>query len=316
MKLTRLLEAGMRLRRRVLCRDRYKTPSTSVRGTQAAAGAAGQLSAASVLGQAASLLRGGVPSSRVWAVLAADGIRPPKPEGPEWRVVLAAWRLAEESGAPFAAVLERLAEALRSLDRLAERRAVLLAGPRSTIRLVAALPLVALATGALLGFDPLPVLLSPSGAILIALGLVLLALGVWWARAIVTRLERVDYVAGLECELAWIALGGGVPPGVALRRVADCADAASAEWVQLDRLRRDGPVVAVCSAAATLGTPVGPLLLAEAEAARGRAQSDLERAAERLGVHVLLPLAICVLPSFVLLGVTPVLLSVLGGVTG
>ena len=35
--------------------------------------------------------------------------------------------------------------------------------------------------------------------------------------------------------------------------------------------------------------------------------------AERLGVRVLLPLGACVLPAFVLLGVVPVLMAVLGG---
>lgn len=311
-----LAEVGSRLRRMVPrggSRESVRAPDG---GAKTAAAAEAQGSAASLLTRAVSLLRGGVPSSRVWAILAADGIKPPKPEGPEWRVILSAWRLAEESGAPLAAALERLAEALRSLERVSERREVLLAGPRSTVRLVAALPVVALVFGAILGFDPLPVVLSPLGAILIFLGVGLLALGVKWARALTARLERVDCVAGLEYELVWIALGGGAPPEVALRRVADCADAARAEWVQLDRLRRDGPVAAVFAQSEAPGTPVGPLLLREAEAARARSQSDLESAAERLGVQVLLPLAVCVLPSFVLLGVMPVLLAVLGGVLG
>ena len=316
MALTRLAEAGRRLRR-LVHRGDGRAPTVNPEGRPPTVSApVNQLSASSVLSRAVSLLRGGVPSSRVWAALATDGIRPPTPDSAEWRVVLAAWHLAEESGAPLAAVLERLAEALRALDRVAERRGVLLAGPRSTIRLVASLPVVALVFGAMLGFDPLPVVMSPFGAMLIGLGVGLLLLGVRWARALISRLERVDCVAGLEFELAWIALGGGAPPGVALRRVADCADAARAEWVQLERLRRDGPVVAVFAAAESLGTPVGPLLLSEAEAARARAQSELEGAAERLGVQVLLPLAICVLPSFVLLGVMPVLLAVLGGVVG
>lgn len=311
---SRLAQTGSRLRRMVLRRGSRESLRAPRGGAKDAAAAEEQCSAASLLTRAVSLLRGGVPSSRVWAVLAADGIKPPKPEGPEWRVILSAWRLAEESGAPLAAALERLADALRALERVSERRDVLLAGPRSTVRLVGALPVVALVLGALLGFDPLPVVLSPLGAILVSLGVGLLVLGIRWARALTASLERVDCVAGLECELAWIALGGGSPPGVALRRVADCADAARAEWVQLDRLRRDGPVAAVFTQSEALGTPVGPMLLREAEDARARAQADLESAAERLGVQVLLPLAVCVLPSFVLLGVMPVLLAVLGGV--
>jgi len=40
--------------------------------------------------------------------------------------------------------------------------------------------------------------------------------------------------------------------------------------------------------------------------------SELEQEAERLAVRILLPIAVCVLPSFIALGVMPVLLAVLG----
>lgn len=275
---------------------------------------AAELSAPGVLLRAAGLLRGGVSSARVWAVLAAEESIADRPDGPEWRVVAAANSLAAHSGAPLAATYERLATALRALDRVAERRAVLLAGPRATIRLVTGLPPAALVLGVLLGFDPVAVMLTPLGLLLLVLGGCLLAGGYLWASHLTARLARLDVVAGLECEFAWIALSGGAPPGVALRSVADHADRAGAEWVRLDRLRRDGPVQTVFAAAAALGSPVGPLLLAEAESERSRAQAELEAAAERLGVRVLLPLAVCILPSFVLLGVVPVLLAVLQGV--
>lgn len=269
------------------------------------------------------MLRGGVPASRVWrAMFAGDrsetaqgsrdlaGVR----DGPAWRVILTAWHLALASGSPLAGALDRLAAALRALDRVAERRAVLLAAPRATIRLVAALPPSALVLGVALGFDPLPVLVSPFGVLLLLSGTALLLLGMCWARWLVARLAAVDCVVGLECELLGIALAGGASPAAAVRALADRADAAGAAWVRLDELRRDGPVFAILDLATEHGTPTVPLLRAEAEAQRARALSELEAAAERLGVRILLPIGICVLPAFVLLGVMPVLLAVLGGV--
>lgn len=97
--------------------------------------------AAMVALRAAALLRGGVPLARVWEVLGEEGGAGDADahDGPAWRVIAAGWRLAEWSGAPIAVVLERIAVALTSLDRLQERRSVLLAGPRATIRLVASL---------------------------------------------------------------------------------------------------------------------------------------------------------------------------------
>ena len=281
---------------------------------------------------AATLLRGGMPGTRVWRVLGGEstatgelrqvtdhleaGADVPTAlaaaDGPEWRVLAAAWSIAEVTGAAFAPVLERLADALVALERLAERRAVLVSGPRATIRLVAALPLLSLLLGVILGFDPIGVFLSPIGAVIAVAGSALLALGVRWAHLLTARLADAAWVAGLECELTWIAISAGSSPADAMRRVVDHADAARAEWVRFAELRRNGAVSRVLRAAARAGTPAGALLLAEADAARARAMTELETAAEQLGVRMLLPIAACVLPSFVLLGVVPVLIAVLG----
>src|SRR5690606_25637408 len=97
----------------------------------------------------------------------------------------------------------------------------LLAAPRMTIRLVAWLPLASVGVGVLLGFDPLPVFLTPFGAGLLVFGLLLQLLGLQWTRKLTRQVEAQDRVAGLECELMWIALSGGAPPGRARVRVAD-----------------------------------------------------------------------------------------------
>lgn len=282
--------------------------------------------------RAAALLRGGVAAARVWRVLGEEPGAPPELvslsnrlaagesvaeslawlRGEEWRVLAAAWWLAERSGAPLAAVLERLAHALGSLERLGERRSVLLAGPRATIRLVAALPLVALMMGAVLGFDPLAALLNSTGAIIFVVGGALLGAGVQWARLLSDRLAAAELVSGLECELCWISLSGGAAPGEALLRLADAVDRYRLRWARLSALRRAGSVPPVLAASSALGTPSGPMLLAEAEASRARTLAHLEREAEKIGVRVLLPIGLCVLPAFILLGVLPVLLSVMG----
>jgi tight adherence protein B len=58
--------------------------------------------------------------------------------------------------------------------------------------------------------------------------------------------------------------------------------------------------------------PAGVLVSAAAEERRRRA--DRRRlAAARLGVQVLLPTGLCLLPAFVLLTVVPMVLALLGG---
>lgn len=251
-------------------------------------------------------LRGrGMPAAQVFRSVA---------DAPEWRVLAAAWALAEQSGAPFAPALERISVALRSLSELRERRAVLLSGPRMTVRLVSALPPLALLLGGLLGFDPVPVLLGPVGLMLLTVGAGLLGAGIAWARALSKAVERRDHVAGIELELAWIALSGSASPGEALLRVADCIAEWKVEWASFDELCEGRVLRNALAAAQRLGVPVRPLLLEEAEAARVRSQAELESEAERLGVRVLIPLGVCVLPAFVTLGVLPVLFSMLGGI--
>lgn len=305
----------------------------------------------SALERALALLRGGAPAASVWRLLTAEAdadvdagdpdsrdrdvsfaralrvVRDHLNEGndtatalaavgsAEWRALAACWRVAELSGAPLVPTLERFAVSLRGLARVGARRSVLIASPRSTIRLVISLPPLALVMSWLLGFDPLAVLAGPIGIGAVGVGGLLLAGGTVWASALIRRLERTDWVAGWEFELVAVALAGGIPPDAATRQAVDCADRARAEWVRLSAFAATGPVARVIHQGRTLGAPLRHVLLAEAERSRTHAQSELERAAERFGVAVLVPLAVCVLPAFVLIGVVPVLLSVLGGMS-
>lgn len=294
--------------------------------------ATGAEGVAAVAATCAALMRGGIAAERALPI-AAEETRDPgaldvaarvaagasiaeaiAAQGqPEWRVLAAAWELAERSGAPLSHALAGIAAALRELTRLRQQRTVLLSGPRATVRMVAALPPLALVLGGLLGFDPLPVLLSPVGAALLCAGAVLLGAGVGWARSLARSVEGDDRIAGLEFELAWIALRGGTAPAEALVRVADCVDEFGAEWIGFDCFRAGAPLRTALATALRVGVPVGPLLLEEAQAVRAGARAELESEAERLGVRVLVPLGVCVLPAFIALGVLPVLLSMLGG---
>ncbi len=232
---------------------------------------------------------------------------------PAWRVLAVAWHLAERSGGPLAPALVRVAAALRGLGQLRERRDVLLSGPRATVRLVAALPVVTFVLGGLLGFQPLEVIRGGPGAAVFALGVVLWVSGVLWARALHERVAQQDKVDGIEYELMWIAVSGGAPPATALLRVVDAVDEYGAEWIPFDRFRRDGRLAAACLTATTSGVALRPMLRSGGEEARARAHAQLEQAAERLSVRVLIPLGVCVLPAFIAIGVAPVVISMFGG---
>jgi hypothetical protein len=57
------------------------------------------------------------------------------------------------------------------------------------------------------------------------------------------------------------------------------------------------------------GSPPGPALAAAADAVRADSRAAARTAAGRLGVRLVVPLGLCYLPAFVLVGLVPVLLS-------
>jgi tight adherence protein B len=102
----------------------------------------------------------------------------------------ACWEVASGSGAGLAASLTALADAAREDERVRRELRTGLAEPRATALVLAALPAVGLLLGAALGADPLAWLLgSPPGAVVLASGIVLEALGALWSWRIVRSLE-------------------------------------------------------------------------------------------------------------------------------
>jgi tight adherence protein B len=86
--------------------------------------------------------------------------------------------------------LTALADAAREDERVRRELRTGLAEPRATALVLAALPAVGLLLGAALGADPLAWLLgSPPGAVVLASGIVLEALGALWSWRIVRSLE-------------------------------------------------------------------------------------------------------------------------------
>ena len=221
-----------------------------------------------------------------------------------WLALAAAWAVASESGAPLAGALRAFAELLRGFADAERQARVALAGPRATARLVVVMPLVGLAFGAALGQDTIGVLVgTPIGWGCLALGGGLLLAALGWNRHLLGRASAGDAWPGLLAELVATAMSGG-------------ASADRARSIVSTALRRYGltpegaRVEAALAVATAAGAPVAELLRAEAEEARREAIAAAGARAERLSVTLMLPLGVCVLPAFLLLGVVPLLVAV------
>lgn len=272
------------------------------------------------------LLQSGLPPGRAWAYLAEggetaatdvcariaagiplqDAVAPPSP-GPTpdpWSDVGRAWRVALTVGAPLAETLRALAGALRDAQQTADDVRIALAEPAGTARLLSWLPLVGVALGGALGFDTLGALVrSPVGVACLITGLVLIAGGRWWSTTLVTRARAESGIPALDADIFAIALSGGVSLDRARALAGEGSDPAS-----------DDSVEAVLALSRSAGVPAVELLRATASLARHRARVDGRLRATRLSSRLLLPLGVCTLPAFLLLGVAPMLLSVVAAV--
>lgn len=113
------------------------------------------------------------------------------PGGSGAAAIAACWRVASDGGSALAAALDRVAEALRGEQVLAEEIAGELAGPRTTIAVLAALPTAGLLLGTAMGARPVEVLLHTSAGLgCLAVGAGLEGMGVAWTARIVRAAAR------------------------------------------------------------------------------------------------------------------------------
>lgn len=297
----------------------------------------GHADAAETLQRLAVLLEAGVAPVRAWSLLAEDGdvtaqrllgdppregggagdaaMRPdPLPVldptdnmeslGGSWGDVAVAWRVAQTVGAPLAPSLRQFAGALRSAAEVRDDVAVALADPRATARLVAWLPAVAIVLGVALGFDVAAVLAQPVGVACVLAGAVLMLAARLWTARLVARAEPDEHLAGLQSEIVAIALSGGVSVERALAETT----AAGAGEIEAE-------VHAVLRLSQRAGARAVELLRADAAERRRSARTEGRLRAARLSSRLLLPMGVCTLPAFLLLGVAPLLISVLSGST-
>ena len=219
-----------------------------------------------------------------------------------WRDIAAAWRIATTVGAPLAVSLRAIAVAQRDALSAADDVRVALAEPAATARLMAWLPLVAVALGAALGFDTIGVVVRhPLGAACLVGGGALMVVSRRWTRRLVRRAHAEAVLPGLEGELLAIALSGGV----SIDRARDVLRTSPGTPAP------DADASAVLTLSRTAGVPAVELLRAASAHARHRARVEAKLRAARLSTRLLLPLGTCTLPAFLLLGVGPMLLSVM-----
>ena len=227
------------------------------------------------------------------------------PDDGAWRALAAAWAVATDAGAPLAPALDAFAGSLRSLAQVQRDQDVALAGPVATARMVMILPVVAVLFGIALGFDTVGTLFgSLPGLGCLVVGLALMGVARSWTARLVASARLRDLAPGLSLDLMAIAVTGGGSlerARTAVERARERAGIVGEPDAALDD---------ILELSQRAGVPAAALLASEAGQVRRLAKAEGERRAASLAVTLMLPLGVCVLPAFMLLGVAPLLISV------
>jgi tight adherence protein B len=219
-----------------------------------------------------------------------------------WVDLAAAWEIATTVGAPLAEVLRMIAETLRDAASAADDVRIALAEPAGTAKLLLWMPFAGLLLGFALGFDTIGVVVTnPLGAACVIAGLLLVAAARLWTGRMLRRARPAPGTPGMRAELVAVALAGGASIDRALQLVADSSTSGGSE----DRVR------AVLDLSRAAGVPAAELLRASAAQDRHESRVQGRLRAAKLSTRLLIPLGVCTLPAFLLLGVAPLLLSVL-----
>ncbi|SKA93457.1 tight adherence protein B [Agreia bicolorata] len=245
---------------------------------------------------------GSIPAAIMSAASSADAAQ----AGSAWRAVAASWFVANESGAPLASSLRETADTLRQLGQLHRDVDAALAGPRSTARFVGVMPVLGLVFGTLLGFDTIGVLFgTPLGVGCLVAGALLTVAAARWTSMLVARARPAESSPGLTAQLVAIGLAGGG----SLTRARDLA----IEALRLHDLgESDDPqrIDRVLELSRVAGVPAAELLQSEARQIGREATSRAQSRAAALGTTLMIPLGVCVLPAFMLLGVAPMMIAI------
>jgi len=290
---------------------------------------------------AIALLRAGASPAEAWrgsygVGVEADGAPAVADALPEADALRAAGRLARQTGAPLASVLETVVECEKARSRARIARDVALAGPQASAVVLRWLPAVGWALAGAVDLRAPTILVTTGlGWVLLATGVGLWLVGTRWMARLTRRAEaagagesaavplalvEASIAAGLDIPSALDAAGesvAGTDHASAGRAMSAAARSlrAGVDW-ERSWARADGSALVVARALRaswTSGSAPIPRLRAAREAAIDRGRADAERAAAELGVRVSLPLALCLLPSFVVVGIVPLLLAVAKG---
>lgn len=191
------------------------------------------------------------------------------------------------SGAPVRQVAKRLVGFELDLERFRSELATANAVPIATRKLLLWLPALSLVLGQLAGFGTLAAIFQPLGAVAIAIAGTLILIGIRWSGKLLRPLLTVPQHPAFELLRFSLLLSAGTP-------LSHSHPDALSKLVELSRLT---------------GAPLRELVEIEIELVTQRALQEAMAKAKRMSIELLVPMALTVLPAFLILTIVPMLIG-------
>lgn len=244
------------------------------------------------------------------------------------RAMFIATAVSSEVGAPLAEILTRVADGIAAQLEAAAKRHAAQVGPKATARLLGVLPLAALLMASFIGVDVFS--MAFSGGLntgIFVVGIALMLVGNLWSSWMIRRAMNPP-IKGLDPTLAMDIVAACQENGVSLTASLEAVSTAAEEadlgvvarmlllgasweesWAQTDSKWEE--LASVLQPAWEEGASPVPLLVRGAARTRTHLTHEALNAAEKLGVRLVVPLGVCLLPAFFALGIVPVVVSTL-----
>jgi tight adherence protein B len=262
--------------------------------------------AASTVRQVVALVGAGLPATQA-KTMTQDKINQFSPlESQQFEFI---WGLAFQIGGPITLTLERLAEVFDRQQKNLSEIQLAFAGPQATARLVSWLPLAALALAQLVGMNPLGAITgSIAGLVSVLLGAGLLAVGQRWSKRLLEKADSKSLDPGAFIDAVLIGLQAGLP----LRKSELAAKEHFKVVFQQAVTEREIAVIkSVAELARDSGAALTKILAAEADQLREQERYEISEKIARLGIRLMIPLGVAVLPAFILIAIVPIAISLL-----
>jgi tight adherence protein B len=215
-----------------------------------------------------------------------------------------------DSGSAVSSELEFVAELFSSRERNMKRIDIAHASPKSTARLMLGLPLVVLGMAQLLGWGVLDSIAQrPIIFVSILLGLLLLLISKVITSSLLKRAKPADSFTGFYLLGVALQISGGANIDQAQSKAAEIYSEVFGNQPPAQELSAIEQVIDIVE---QKGARANELLRKQARLMQEEHQQATELNIERLGIRLMVPLGLGVLPAFVFMAIVPLMVTTLG----